>query len=291
MLDANLPSGRGNALLAEKLDEVADLLEQQQANPFRVRAYRDAADYLRRMTDPIREFVASHTRRDLEALPTIGPSIAGAIMELLQTGHLRLLDTLRGELDPEKLFQTVPQIGPRLAAAIHDDLGIDTLESLEIAAHDGRLAALPGFGARRVRGVQLALAELLKRRHPPGRALRLPDPPIAETLAVDRDYRARAKAGTLPLIVPRRFNADQRARLPVLHTEQGDWHFTASFSNTPRAQRLGRDKDWVVITYERDHEGSGRCTVVTEHRGDLAGKRVIRGHEQACADYYASGGP
>ena len=288
MLDANIPPGHENALLAEKLDEVADLLEQQQANAFRVRAYREAAGYLRGMTVPIREFAATRTRRDLEALPTIGPSIAGAIMELLESGHLRLLDTLRGELDPEKLFQTVPQIGPRLAAAIHDDLGIDTLEALEIAAHDGRLAGLPGFGARRVRGIQLALAELLKRRHPAGRSLRLPDPPIAEALAVDRDYRARASAGILPLISPRRFNPDQRARLPILHAERGDWHFTAVFSNTPRARRLGRDRDWVVITYERDHEGNGRCTVVTEHRGDLAGKRVIRGHEQACAAYYAS---
>ncbi|WP_227271943.1 helix-hairpin-helix domain-containing protein [Roseobacter weihaiensis] len=284
-----MSGAKENALLAEKLAEVADLLEHQRANPFRVRAYRQAAAYIQSLTVPIRKYLGSDDVRDLEALPTIGPSIAAAIVEILQTGHLRLLETLRGEIDPEKLFQTVPQIGPHLAATIHDGLGIDSLEALEMAAHDGRLAALAGFGPRRIRGIQYALAEILKGHRPLGGARIIPTPPVSETLDVDRQYRLAADAGTLPLIAPRRFSADQRARLPVLHTERGDWHFTALYSNSPRAHRLHRERDWVVITYERDGEGSHRCTVVTEFKGPLAGKRVIRGHETACARHYGVG--
>ncbi|HEY9040160.1 MAG TPA: helix-hairpin-helix domain-containing protein [Roseovarius sp.] len=277
-----------NRLVAEKLDEVADLLEHQEANPFRIAAYRDAAAYVARLPGPIRDVLAAGGSKALEALPTIGRSIAAAIIEILQTGHLGLIDTLRGDLDPEKLLQTVPQIGPTLAATAHDQLGIETLEALEVAAHDGRLAALPGFGPRRVRGIQLALAELLGRRRPTGPMRGQSSPPIAETLDVDREYRRRAQARSLPVTTPRRFNPRNKAWLPILHTERGGWHFTAMFSNTPRAHRLRRTDDWVVIRFDKDPGGAGQCTVVTEHSGTLAGKRVIRGHEAACARHYAN---
>lgn len=276
-----------NHSVAEKLEEVADLLEHQAANPFRVGAYREAAAYIAGLPDPIGDVLATGGPKALEALPTIGRSIAALIVEVLQTGHLGLLETLRGDLDPEKLLQTVPQIGPALAETIHEKLGIETLEALELAAHDGSLAALPGFGARRVRGVQLALAELLGRHRPSRRAAGQPAPPIPETLDVDKEYRRRAQAGTLPRIAPRRFNPGKTAWLPILHTERGDWHFTALFSNTPRAHRLHRAEDWVVIQFDTDAGLAGQCTVVTEHRGAMTGQRVIRGHEAACARYYA----
>lgn len=280
-----------NRLVSEKLNEVADLLAQQEANPFRIKAFLSAASYVADSAVPIRDTLIRGGVKALEALPTIGPSIAAAIVEILQTGHLRLLDALRGELDPEKLFQTIPQIGPHLAAVIHDQLGIDTLEALEAAAHDGRLAALPGFGRRRVRGIQYALAERLARRGAVGTARRQPSPPIAEILDVDKEYRRRAQEGSLPVIAPRRFNPDNEAWLPILHTERGRWHFTALYSNTARAHRLGQTRDWVVVRYERDHEAPAQCTVVTEHRGELTGKRVIRGHERACAQRYACDPP
>ena len=276
-----------NRLVAEKLDEVADLLKQQQANPFRINAYRDAAAYVARLPTPISDVLAEGGLKALVDLPTIGQSIAALIIEILRTGHLGLLETLRGELDPEMLLQTVPQIGPTLAATIHDQLGIETLEALEAAAHDGTLDALPGFGRRRVRGVQLALAELLGRRRPESGQTA---PPIVETLDVDREYRRRAEAGSLPVIKPRRFNPDNKSWLPILHTEREGWHFTALFSNTPRAHRLGRTDDWVVIRFDKDTGGSGHCTVVTEHKGTLAGKRVIRGYEADCARHYVSKG-
>ncbi len=93
--------------------------------------------------------------------------------------------------------------------------------------------------------------------------------------------------GELPTIAPRRFNPHGEAWLPVLHADRGDWHFTALFSNTARAHQLHRTRDWVVVFfYDTDHR-EDQVTIVTEKRGELAGKRVVRGREVECAAYYA----
>jgi len=113
-----------------------------------------------------------------------------------------------------------------------------------------------------------------------------PRPAVADLLAVDAEYLARAERGELPQIAPRRFNPEARAWLPVLHTERGGFHYTALFSNTARAHRLGKTHDWVVLFYARD-EHEDQCTVVTEHRGPLSGRRVVRGREPECARHYA----
>ena len=91
----------------------------------------------------------------------------------------------------------------------------------------------------------------------------------------------------LPRIAPRRFNPDNRAWLSILHTARGGWHFTALYSNTARAHDLRRVFDWVVIYFYDDDHREGQHTVVTEIRGPLAGKRVVRGREAECRQYYA----
>ncbi|MCX8102644.1 MAG: hypothetical protein N3D77_15560, partial [Geminicoccaceae bacterium] len=92
-----------------------------------------------------------------------------------------------------------------------------------------------------------------------------------------------------PKIAPRRFNPNREAWLPVLHTRRGPWYFTALFSNTARAHELGRIGDWVVIYFEKDDAVSGQRTIVTEQRGPLAGRRVVRGRERDSLRYYRSG--
>ncbi len=64
------------------------------------------------------------------------------------------------------------------------------------------------------------------------------------------------------------------------------WNFTAVYSNSFRAHQLGKTRNWVVIYFERDGE-ENQCTVVTEHSGQLAGRRVVRGREAECASHYA----
>jgi hypothetical protein len=268
-----------NAEIADALDRVGDLLEVQGANPHRVRAYRTGARTVRSQPEPLARAVERGDR--LEALPGIGRSLSAAIVELVRTGRLGLLERLENGATPEEIFSTIPGIGPALASRVHERLHVENLEDLETAAHDGRLLEVPGFGPRRVRAVQEVLSAVL-RRASRRRSVRpdahTPRPDVADVLSVDAEYRTRAERGELHRIAPRRFNPERAAWLPVLHTERGDWHFHALYSNTARAHELGRTHDWVVVYYDRDGD-SGQCTVVTERRGRRAGRRVVRGRE------------
>lgn len=289
-----------NEDVAEILERVGDLLEAQDANPFRVRAYHGGARTVRSLDRPAREILEREGTEGLEELSGIGSSLASAIREIVHTGRLGMLDRLEGEISPEDLFTTVPGIGEELAHRIHDELEIETLEELELAAHDGRLEEVEGFGPRRTRAVRESLGSILSRsvrrrarridRRADGRGRVVPErPPVDVLLDVDREYREKAEAGELPTIAPRRFNPSGESWLPILHTERGPWRFTALHSNTARAHRLGRTRDWVVLYHERDgHEN--QCTVVTERQGPLEGKRVVRGRERECREHYDGSG-
>ena len=277
--------GPCNALCAERLCETASLLEAQGANPFRVSAYRRAADTVRDLPEDLTCLIDREGMPGLEALPGIGHGIASALLEMTRTGRWMQLERLRGGADPIPLLTTVPGLGHRLAERIHDELHVDTLEELELAAHDGRLATVTGVGPRRTAAIRASLQTMLARGRPrraagvasAGAAVEC-GPSVAMLLDVDREYRERAAAGTLPTIAPRRFNPSGAAWLPVLHTERDGWHFTALFSNTALAHQLHRTHDWVVLYFYDDQHVEGQHTVVTETHGPLSGKRVVRGH-------------
>jgi len=274
-------AGRSNGWIAERLRQAASLLAAQGANPFRIAAYRRAGDAIERLDADVRDVAEVGGHAALDAIPAVGPSIAGAVAEMLATGRWGFLERLKGAADPEALFCSVPGIGPALAHRIQETLHLDSLEALESAAHDGRLRQVPGFGARRAAVVRSALAELLARIRPPvSRAADEPD--VALLLEVDREYRDKAASGTLHKITPRRFNPGGEAWLPVLHTVRGAWHFSALYSNTARAHQLGRTDDWVVVYFHRDARPEGRRTIVTETQGPARGRRVVRGREAEC---------
>lgn len=284
-MDGPANSRRINRAIADRLDEAAKLLEEQQANPFRVRAYRRAAETVAGLGEAIDAFFLRNGIEGLQSLPGIGPVLASAIAEMIRTGHWAQLARLRGASEPEKLFQAVPGIGPELARRLHEFLQVDSLEALEAAAHDGRLAGVPGIGRRRATALRAALAAMLQRPRPTaGRAVA--EPQVDLLLDVDAEYRASAKADKLPKIAPRRFNPSGEAWLPVLHTERGPWQFTALYSNTARAHELKRTGDWVVIYFHTDSRPEGQRTVVSESRGEFAGLRVVRGREADCRAYY-----
>jgi hypothetical protein len=283
-------SSLDNQQIAQRLRELAEILQAQKANPFRVGAYRKAAESLERFSGNLGELFQSEGRAGLDELPGVGPGIAAAIAEMLETGRWAQLERLRGRLDPATLFQTVPGIGPELAQRIHGVLGVETLEALEVACHDGRLAEVPGVGPRRATTIRAALADILDRSRLRRRERRTStrEPPVDVLLDVDREYLDKVKGGKLATIAPRRFNPEGKAWLPVLHTAREGWHFTALFSNTARAHELGRTRDWVVLYFYDDHHAESQRTVVTEQRGPLAGRRVIRGREPECRTYYAT---
>ena len=285
-----------NQEVARILEEIAGLLEIQHANPFKVKAYRTGAKQVRERPEPVADLVKTGDGEALQTLPGIGESLAALIEEYVKTGKSKLLRRLKGKTAPEDLFEHVPGIGPELADRIVRELDIKTLEELEQAAHDGRLAQIEGFGCRRVEAIRMSLAGMLsgfaqrrtqQRIAPPKDADKHTDlqPSVAQLLEVDTEYRRNAAAGKLKMITPKRFNPRNETWLPVLHTEHGDWSFTALFSNTARAHELGKTHDWVVVFFEnKGHEGQN--TIVTETSGPLAGKRVIRGREPECRDHY-----
>lgn len=282
-----------NQRCAERLREAADLLEAQGANPFRVSAYRRAADTVRDLDDDLAKIIEREGQAGLEALPGIGRGIASALAEMVRSGRWMQLERLRGSADPVQLFTAVPGLGHRLAERIHEELHIDTLEGLELAAHDGRLESVPGVGPRRAAAIRASLQTMLSRGRPRrpmttgGKVERAHGPSVDMLLDVDREYREKALGGKLPTIAPKRFNPSGEAWLPVLHADRDGWHFTALYSNTAQAHQLNRTRDWVVLYFYDDEHVEGQHTVVTETHGPLAGRRVVRGREAECREHYA----
>lgn len=293
--DATDPGRDANEDIARMLERTAELLRLQEANPYRVRSYERAADSIRGLHRPPGELYAEGGQEALLGIEHVGRGLAASLREILDTGRFSLLERLESEAEPGALFTQVPGIGTELGRRIHDELGIASLEELEQAAHDGRLARVEGVGRRKLQGVQDALAGMLSRssrrraaQRARGRAAAFPEPPVATLLEVDTLYRQKAEAGELRLIAPRRFNPEGERWLPVMHLDRDGWSFTAMYSNTARAHELGRTRDWVVMYYTRDHE-EHQCTVITAQRGPLAGKRIVRGREKECREFYGGG--
>ncbi len=284
-----------NQGIAAILDETARLLDLRQANPFRARSYRRAAGVVRGLDEPVADIYRRRGEPGLRQLETVGPRLASALGEIVETGRLGLRNRLEGELSPENLFCRVPGIGEELAERIHDELDVASLEELEQAAHDGRLSRVDGIGGKRLQGIRDALAGMLSRstarrarrraegRQPPS------EPPVEVILELDREYRQKAERGELRRIAPKRFNPSGEAWLPVMEREHGSWDITLLFSNTKRAHELGKTRDWVVAYFGTDHD-QGQCTIVTAGSGDMKGRRVVRGRERECREYYRQSG-
>lgn len=131
--------------VARIFDQLADLLEIDDANPFRVRAYRNAARMLRAHPKEVADLLAEG--EDLSTLPTIGEDLAGKIKEIVDTGHLKMLDNLERTMPAELATLThIPGLGPRRVKQLHDELGIKSKSGLQRAAARGEIAALSGFG-------------------------------------------------------------------------------------------------------------------------------------------------
>ena len=286
---SDLPADNGQ--LADRLEEIAELLDAQQANPYRAQAYRTAAETVRGLPRPVTEILAVEGKEGLTELPGIGPSLARTLERLAKTGRLPLLEQLRSVYGPEDKIASVPGIGPKTAATIHHSLGIETLADLQAAAYDGRLAQVPGIGIKRLRSVRESLAGRFRRpaRVARSQAAQLQEPvSVEELLSVDDEYRRKAEADRLLRVAPRRFNPTRKAWLPILRTRRGDHDYTALFSNSARAHELDALGDWVVV-YRTSQSGGGQWTVMTSRFGPLEGRRIIRGLERECAVHYANG--
>ena len=127
--------------------EIADLLELGNENPFRVRAYRYAAEEIERRKLNIAELLARG--EELPKLPGVGADLAGKIAEIARTGSCKFLDELRAQY-PSGITQlfTLPGLGPRRVRVLYDELKISTLRQLQHAARAGRLRKIARFGEK-----------------------------------------------------------------------------------------------------------------------------------------------
>ncbi len=134
-----------NADIAAVFDEIADLLEIQGENPFRIRAYRNAARQMESMGMPVADMVAKG--EDLTELPGIGDDLAAKIREMVETGKCKALEKLRAKFPPTiTTLLKLPGLGPKRVKTLYDKLKIKTLEQLKAAAREHRIRELEGFG-------------------------------------------------------------------------------------------------------------------------------------------------
>jgi len=136
-----------NYEIAEALEELADLLEIRGANPFRIRAYRDAARTVREHATPMRRLVEEGA--DLTEIPTIGEDMSAHVTELVESGRLTPLEEVAEEV-PRTLADVtrLPGIGPKRTRKLWEELGIETVDGLEEAAEAGEVVELEGFGRK-----------------------------------------------------------------------------------------------------------------------------------------------
>ena len=185
-----------NLEIARAFDLIADLLELKGENPFRIRAYRRAAQNLGTLTEDV-ETLAAQGR--LDEIPGIGPDLAGKIGEYLETGRMEALESLRREM-PAGLadLMGVPGVGPKTAKLLHDRLKVTDLGQLETLARAGKLRGLPGIQAKTEQNLikGIALVRRGQARMPLGRALPLAEE-IANALARVRGVKRVEPAGSV----------------------------------------------------------------------------------------------
>ena len=162
-----------NAEVATAFEEMADLLEIEGANPFRVRAYRFAARTLRDLPAEVGEMVAKG--EDLTSLPGIGDDLAGKIKEILATGTAAALEAQRKRV-PATLTELlrIPGLGPKRVKRLAHELKVRSLSELQTAAQAGRVRTLSGFGEKTEQHILDALATRLAEAPRVQRAVAIP---------------------------------------------------------------------------------------------------------------------
>jgi DNA polymerase (family X) len=144
-----------NQAVGDVLEEIAELLELKGESSFRIRAYENAARTIRHLSTDIGEMSDAGA---LRSVPGVGEALALKIVEYLESGQMSYLESLRSEF-PSGVRQLmgIPGVGPKMAARAYHELGIETVESLQLAAEDGRLAALPRLGQKTAENVLKAI--------------------------------------------------------------------------------------------------------------------------------------
>lgn len=251
-----------NTEIAEVLDRIGDLLEARGENPFRINSYRRAASLVKDSDRSFARLAQEQGVMGLTKVGGIGDKLAGIIEEYVSTKKVGLLEDLEKGA-PAPRAQNPPQPSTRSGRRS----GSAQVRTNRDEWESGRVTGRWQGGVATLRESTSA-------------------PPVSVILDVDKEYRKKSEEGSLKLIAPKQHNPEATAWLPILSTSRGDWSFTAMFSNTALAHQLGKTDDWVVLYFKKKGEEERQCTVVTEHRGELKGKRVVRGREDESQKYH-----
>jgi len=197
-----------NLAIARVLAEIGDLLEIKNENPFKIRAYRNAADTIAHLGTRVADLAPAERL----GIPGIGKDLAAKLSELLDTGSVRYHQDLLREFPPTVLdLLNLQGIGPKTVSLLYRELGIRTLDDLEQAARDGRLRTLKGMGAKKE---TLVLKSLEDRRRFTGR--RLTAEAFDTAAAVVADLRAHAPGSEISIVGSLRRGCETCGDLDIL---------------------------------------------------------------------------
>lgn len=162
-----------NAAIAKVFQDIADLLELKGENTFKIRAYQKAARAIEHSPREIEQMVKEGA--DLKEIPGVGDAIAKKTVELVTTGRLHYYDELRAEF-PEGISDLldIPGVGPKIAVRLGSELGVQSVDDLEAAVLDGRVATMPRLSDKVAENIlrQIQVMRTRERRIPIGEARR-----------------------------------------------------------------------------------------------------------------------
>lgn len=219
-----------NQEVANIFNEIADILEIKGDNPFRIRAYRRAAQNI----DSLAKDVSEISIEELEEIPGIGADLAGKVQEYVKTGSLKFYDELKKEV-PSGLVDllSVPGLGPKTAKLLFDKLHIKDIDDLEKHAKEGKLKGLPGIQARTEENILKGIAMIKRRagRFPIGRVL-----PVAE--GIMEKLREKSFADKLSIAGSLRRWKDTIKDIDVLATSKDPHKVMDVFVHLPQVKEV-----------------------------------------------------
>ena len=215
-----------NREIARRFTRIGDILEIQGENPFKVRAYRRAAEAIDALAEPLSEIEA---RGALDRIPGFGEAIAQKTRDFLRTGTTKLYEQIKDAV-PEGVLQmaAIPGIGPKTVKTLWEALGVTTVEELEAAARAGRVRALPGFGPGKEKNLLAAIerSRRLSERLPLYVAL-----PYAQSL--QRELAARPEVGRIELAGSLRRGRDTVGDIDLVGTSSDPGATMDAFTRLP----------------------------------------------------------
>jgi DNA polymerase (family 10) len=234
-----------NADVADQFDLLADLLELEGAESFRVLAYRRAATRMRETSGSIAQLALDGRAKELQG---IGKTIEEKIVQIVETGKIEALAKRETTIPPEVvLFMRLPGLGPKTAARIWKELGISTLDELKTAAEAERLRALPGLGSKSEEKILKALEFKAANPDQDRRLLGEGLPAVQAVVSVLREHPSAVHVSTAGSV--RRMKETFRD-LDIIATATDPGELTAYFASLP----------WVV---DRVAQGDTKTTVLS----------------------------